>query len=89
MTGVYLLHFSPPYFHARHYVGYSDDVEARLMLHLAGGGSPLVRSAIRADCSVVLARVWEGRGRDFERKLKLRKNSPRYCPICNPRQRFA
>ena len=26
ISGVYLIHLDEPYFHARHYVGYADDV---------------------------------------------------------------
>jgi hypothetical protein len=37
---------SPPRNHARHYIGWALDVEARLAGHLAGAGSPLVRAAM-------------------------------------------
>lgn len=31
--GLYLLHFAPPYKHARHYLGYADDIAARVRTH--------------------------------------------------------
>lgn len=31
-----------------------------------------------------LARVWSNADRNFERRLKNEKNTPRFCPICNP-----
>lgn len=80
---VYLLHFSPRYRHAGHYLG-STLVNAqsdRIAAHLAGHGSPLVRAAIAAGCAVTVARTWRG-DRKLERRLKDRHASPRLCPIC-------
>lgn len=34
MGTIYLLHFSKPYKHARHYIGYTDDLDKRLARHL-------------------------------------------------------
>lgn len=84
---VYLLHFEPRYRHAGHYLGstLAGSEHDRIADHLTGRGSPLVRAAVDAGCSVVLARTWRG-GRDTERRLKDRKNSPRLCPLCNPPQ---
>lgn len=31
-----------------------------------------------------LARVWTGGDRELERRIKRNKNTPRFCPICNP-----
>ena len=36
---VYVLHFDPAYRHARHYIGWARNVDARLAAHLAGSGS--------------------------------------------------
>lgn len=83
---VYLLHFSEPVAHARHYVGYcKDDKEPRdrLQEHIDGRGNPLVRAASAAGAEVTIARVWPGESRDFERWLKNGKNvGRRNCPIC-------
>ena len=39
---IYLLHFERSYHHARHYLGYTDDLEARVAAHRAGRGVPLL-----------------------------------------------
>ena len=39
---VYLLHFERSYRHARHYIGFTQNLEQRLAEHRAGRGSPLV-----------------------------------------------
>lgn len=84
MGTVYLLHLDPPYQHARHYLGWTEgDPEDRLVLHLNGKGSPLVRAQIESGGTVTIARLWEGVDRNFERQLKNGRNVPRLCPICN------
>lgn len=83
---VYLLHFSRPYHHARHYLGYTTyGVEQRLADHLAGRGARLVQVVVAAGIGVVVARTWPGQGREFERRLKNRKDAAYICPFCNPR----
>lgn len=82
MRGVYLIHFTPAYKHARHYLGYADDIDLRLATHQAGAGARLCEVVVEAGCQLVLARVWPDQDRTFERQLKNRKNAPRYCPIC-------
>jgi len=39
----------------------------------------------RASIGWTLARTWKG-GRDLERRLKNRHNSPKLCPICRGEQ---
>lgn len=80
---VYLLHFTEPYKHARHYLGFALDLDARLARHLAGNGARLIEVITQANIGFVLARTWEG-DRKLERRLKNRHNSPQLCPICNP-----
>ena len=41
---VYLLHFERSYRHARHYIGFTQNLEQRLEEHRAGRGSPCCRS---------------------------------------------
>ncbi len=84
---IYLLHFDPPYQHAAHYLGWTrartkEGVLRRVLRHLRGNGSPLVRAAVRAGCTVQLVRVWRNADRYEERRLKGHA-STRYCPICN------
>jgi len=81
MSTVYLIHFDCPYKHARHYLGYTGDLEARLKAHASGNGSRLMEVITEAGITWRLARTWAG-GRDIERRLKRQKNSPRLCPIC-------
>lgn len=81
MGTIYLIHFESPYRHARHYLGYTDDLVARLDRHLAGNGGRLLQVVRAAGISYRVVRTWEGE-RNLERKLKRRKGSPRLCPIC-------
>ncbi|MGD9101432.1 MAG: endonuclease [Anaerolineae bacterium] len=86
---VYLLHFDRPYAHAKHYLGYAADLDARLAQHASGncvvslpnGGARLLQVVAEAGIGWTLARTWLG-GRELERRLKRQKNSPRLCPIC-------
>ena len=78
---VYLLHFSQPFHHARHYLGSTDDLDNRLQEHRTGQGARLTQVIHEAGISFILARTWEG-GRDLERKLKRWHKSPDLCPIC-------
>ena len=78
---LYLLHFDPPYRHAGHYLGYTEDLEGRLARHKRGKGGVLIKAAVRAGCSVVVARTWGNGSRDEERRLKGRSLRP-LCPIC-------
>lgn len=85
---VYVLHLDPPYKHAGHYIGYTPDATAdrRVGEHLVAGpkASPLIVAAIRAGSVVRLAHVVEGdtAGRDFERWLKARADTRKWCPCC-------
>ena len=79
---IYLLHFEQPYYHARHYLGWTEGVlEVRLERHMVGHGARLVSVVTEVGIGIELARLWSGT-RELERKLKNRKNSPKLCPIC-------
>jgi predicted GIY-YIG superfamily endonuclease len=78
---VYLLHFDSPYKHARHYVGYTTDLDARLAAHSKGQGARLLEVVTGAGIGFQVARTWQGTRKD-ERRLKDRKNAPRECPLC-------
>ena len=80
---VYLLHFSEPYKHARHYIGYADDLDARLARHRSGNGARLIQVIMDAGLDWRLARIWPDGDRKLERRLKNQKHGPRLCPICN------
>ncbi len=78
---VYLIHFSRPYRQARHYCGWALDPDARFIQHCNGTGARLTQIVIEAGIELVLA--WKNPGtRKDERKLKNRKDAPKWCPIC-------
>jgi predicted GIY-YIG superfamily endonuclease len=87
---VYLLHFNEPYHHARHYLGSANDLNERIRQHEAGTGARLTQVIREHEIGFTLARtlrqaqgkLWDG-GRNEERKLKRRHNSPKLCPICS------
>jgi len=79
---VYLIHLSRPYRHARHYLGWTQNLEQRLAEHRAGRGSPLLAAAIADGIELELAATWPG-DRHEERRLHRYHNTPRrLCPIC-------
>lgn len=86
MSALYLLHFDPPYEHARHYLGFTArDVDTRVLEHLdvsCSRGSPLVRAAVLAGCEIRLARTWSRGTRTEERRLKRSGGLSRHCPLC-------
>jgi len=81
-TGVYLIHIEPAYKHAKHYLGWSPEIDARFNAHVAGKGARLTEVVTEAGCVLALVRVWEDAGRDLERRLKSWHKSPQLCPIC-------
>lgn len=87
MTGtVYLLHFARPYKHARHYIGWTSDLNARLAQHQAGRGARLLAVIKDAGITWTLARTWDG-ARSRERALKRQGGASRCCPLCGVRPR--
>ena len=79
---VYLLHFSTPYKHAKHYLGWTEgSIEERLMQHRAGQGARLLQVITEAGLTFRLVRTWDGT-RCLERQLKNRHEAPRLCPLC-------
>lgn len=77
---VYLIHFERPYRHAGHYLGYSDNLAARIAAHEHGNGAKLMEVITRNDIRWSVVKVWPG-DRTLERKLKNRSGS-RLCPVC-------
>lgn len=102
MTTVYLLHFTIPYKHARHYLGATGlPLEDRLNAHRGrvdfegdtnyGRPAKLLRAALLAGCDWIVADVWECPSRaeafELERRLKKQGGHARKCSICNPGNR--
>jgi predicted GIY-YIG superfamily endonuclease len=90
MTGItgtiYLLHFSQPCYHARHYTGWTPNLAERLAAHSHGNGARLIEVISRAGISFILARTTTGT-RARERAIKNAGGQVRYCPICTPKPR--
>jgi predicted GIY-YIG superfamily endonuclease len=78
---IYLLHFDKPFKHARHYCGWTQNLDARLKSHQAGAGARLLQVITQAGISWTLARTWPG-DRNRERQLKRQGGASRRCPIC-------
>jgi predicted GIY-YIG superfamily endonuclease len=81
---IYLLHFSEPYKHARHYTGFTKELSARLAEHASGTGARLLQVITEAGLSFELVRTWKGT-RKSERQIKRHGGASRICPMCNPK----
>ena len=79
---VYLIHFGRPYRHARHYLGFTENLDKRITDHLCGTGARLMEVVTKAKIEWKVSRTWPG-DRGLERRLKNRKEAPKLCPICN------
>jgi len=79
---VYLIHLDKPIGHARHYLGYADDVTERLARHRQGRGGRLLKVAVSRGIGFDVVRVWPDGDRALERRLKRLKNGPGLCPVC-------
>lgn len=87
LVGVtYLLHFERPISHAQHYLGWTNDLDARMKQHRNGSRERCVLTFVARERGIglILARVWEGVTIDHEKRMKRRRNARRMCPICNP-----
>jgi predicted GIY-YIG superfamily endonuclease len=78
---IYLLHFDRAYRHARHYTGWTTDLDARLADHICGQGARLIEVIEQAGIGWTLARTWIG-PRARERALKRQGGASRHCPLC-------
>lgn len=80
---VYIIHLNQPLKHARHYVGFANDVQGRFAHHQNGTGARLLQVCNQLGISYQLARVFDKADRTFERHLHNTKNTARYCPLCS------
>ena len=83
---VYMVHFDTPYKHARHYTGWTTDLNSRLEAHREGRGARLMEVIKDAGITWRLVRTWPGT-RDRERAIKNRHEAPKLCPECTPQPR--
>jgi len=79
---IYLLHWSHRAGRIEHYIGWTQDLEARMKAHASGsGGCPTTRNYRRAAMRGRLVRLWRGTMVD-ERTLQHTLTFPVDCPIC-------
>jgi hypothetical protein len=86
MGTVYLLHFSRPYKHARHYLGYVTKqtkaaLAERLERHKNGSGARLMEVVTKEGITFEVAKTWKG-NRALERQLKKRRGAVKFFAIC-------
>lgn len=67
---------------AGHYLGWADDVAARMAEHRAGRGARILAACVRQGIAFDVVRTWAGVDRAFERRLKRQHNAWRLCPRC-------
>ena len=84
MEIVYLIHLDKPFVHSQHYIGWSEFLTARFNHHKNGTGCRFLKRVNEAGIDYKIVREWKNQDRDFERRLKNRKNSTKLCPVCNP-----
>ena len=84
---IYLLHFERPYQHARHYLGWTQDLQNRLDLHQKGQGARLLAVVKEAGIAWSLSRTWSG-DRSRERQIKRMGGLSRSCPDCGVKPRI-
>jgi predicted GIY-YIG superfamily endonuclease len=82
---LYLLHFSPRYRHAGHYLGYTQDLPKRFALHIQGKGSPLVKAAVNNGSRIILVRIWGEDGNAEQEIKRVMRSLVLLCPVCNHR----
>ncbi|MBA3439315.1 MAG: GIY-YIG nuclease family protein [Pyrinomonadaceae bacterium] len=78
---VYLLHFSRPLAHAKHYLGSAKNLDERLAEHQRGQGARLTQVVIELGITFECVRTWKG-GRKEERQFKNWKKATALCPLC-------
>lgn len=84
-TTVYLIHFNRPYRHARHYLGFTENLDKRITDHLCGMGARLMEVITDAGIEWRVVRTWHG-DRRLERRLKNWHNAAFLCPLCSGKE---
>ena len=88
MGFVYVIHFAQPFQHARHYCGWTSNLDERIAHHQLGYGGLLMKAVTVAGIDWEIVRTWKG-DRNFERKIKNNGSLARVCPSCSTSPRFA
>lgn len=89
---LYILHFTTPLHHAKHYTGSTTDLFNRLTNHKLGRGSKLTQAVLAAYADspthFALGALYTATQnhtiRQIESRIKRQANAPRWCQICNP-----
>ena len=81
---VYLIHFQTRLHHAGHYIGFTDNLQARIQQHSSGQGARLLQVLNEKEIPWNVVRIWPEGTKGLESELKHQKHGPRLCPICNP-----
>ena len=84
---VYLIHFARAFNSARHYMGFSTDIPARVAAHKAGRGSPLLKAVTAKKIPWRVVRTWRKRDGFFEAELKRHNDLKDLCPVCSVRRK--
>jgi predicted GIY-YIG superfamily endonuclease len=87
---VYLIHFARKFKHARHYVGFTSNLKARIARHKDGTGSALMRAVTKAGIPWRVVRQWpvmshaDGKlAAREEHRVKTSAPSKALCPVCS------
>lgn len=84
---IYLLCFEDasgrpsPYCHSGHYLGFTNDLDSRIVEHRSGRGARLVEVALASGLTFQVVATWEG-NRNEERHMKRHGSLKRFCPRC-------
>lgn len=78
----YLLHFLAPLAHAKHYCGWTQNLEQRIEQHRKGQSSRIMEVLHERNIGFEVAKTWSNTTRKFERRLKSQGGLSRHCPIC-------
>jgi predicted GIY-YIG superfamily endonuclease len=82
---VYILHFDTTLEHAQHYVGSTNQVQARLRAHACGNGARLTEVLIEKEIAWRLGGLLQtttAHSRKVERQIKDQHNAHRFCEVC-------
>jgi predicted GIY-YIG superfamily endonuclease len=82
VRGIYLLHLDRQSGGGSHYVGFAQDIAARVRKHWADEGAAYTRLAVRRGIALHLVRVWPKAGKDTELRIKRCGGGVAYCPWC-------
>ena len=80
---VYLVPFEEQLHPAQHCIGFVDNnLQQRIKKHRSNKGAKLLKAVNNKGIQWAVVRVWEEGNRELERKLKNRKKSRCFCPVC-------